>query len=86
MSQETTGAFFECLLLTFKRGALSMNHNKVTARLADLKYQACLVWVLERNEQAIKFYLRQGFRFSGNIKSEDFHGNICREYCYTLKI
>ncbi len=60
--------------------------NKVKFRLAELKYQTCLVWILERNERAIEFYLRQGFCFSGNREPEIFNDCTLQKRCYVLNI
>jgi GNAT superfamily N-acetyltransferase len=65
-------------------GAALMRHA-----LADLRargYRAALLWVLEANERARRFYEKGGWRPDGGIKTEDVWGAAAREVRYRIAL
>ena len=45
-----------------------------------------LLWVLEENRRARRFYERQGFRFSGEFMDDEIGGKPLREVLYLRHI
>ncbi len=52
--------------------------------LADCGYKDIFLWVLEENLRAIRFYEKNGFRFSGRYLDDNIGGKPLREKQYIL--
>lgn len=54
--------------------------------LRALKFQTVLLWVLEENFRARRFYEKCGFTFCGESKQADFGGKELSEMLYILRL
>ncbi len=56
----------------------------VCSELRPLGYSELYLWVLKENSQAIGFYEKMGFTFTGETKDADIGGTVFTELRYSL--
>lgn len=70
----------------WRQGQGKMLFTHATTRLAALGFPKAILWVLQSNGRARRFYELQGWRADGQTKLETLPGNIeLREVCYQGK-
>jgi GNAT superfamily N-acetyltransferase len=64
------------------RGGGSMLMNAGLRRLADAGYREAVLWVLETNQRARRFYEANGWHADGSVKADDSRGFCLVELRY----
>lgn len=67
-------------------GAGRALHDRVVGRLAELGHSAAVLWVVERNARARRFYERLGWHPDGTARSEDIGGATVAEVRYRRRL
>ena len=56
--------------------------NEAFGRLAAMQYSQVVLWVLDTNDRARRFYERGGFDTDGSVKIDDINGARVSEVRY----
>ena len=54
--------------------------------LHDVGFSRALLWVLESNDRARRFYEAAGWNVDDAVKDEDWYGHVIREVRYSIEL